>query len=77
VEKKLAKVFCGKSQKFEIKKSQKFYVGLVTEVSRVTHLRQNTFSMNFSNFEIICQARKSAETRKNDVIFLLFLMKNV
>jgi hypothetical protein len=60
--KKLPGVFCGKSQKF--------YVGIVTEVSYVTHLRQNTGSLNFSNFGIICQPKKSAEIRKNDVILL-------
>jgi len=62
--KKLPGVFC--------RKPQKFYLGIVTEVSCVRHLRQNTFSLNFSNFELICQAKKSGEIRKNDVIFLRF-----
>ena len=66
--KKLPRVFYGKSQRF--------YVGIGTEVSRVTHLRQNTFSMNFSNFGIIYQARESAETRKNYVICFFFYVLN-
>lgn len=53
-------------------KSQKFYVDIVTEVCYVTHVWQNTGSLNFSNFGIICQAKKSAEIRKNDVIFCVF-----
>jgi len=61
---KLPLVFCGRSQKF--------YVGIMTEVSCVTHLRQNTGSLNFSNFGIICQAKKSAEIRKYGVIFYIF-----
>jgi hypothetical protein len=40
------------------------------------HLRQNTGSQDFSNFGIICQAKKSAELRENNVFFT-FLTENV
>ena len=47
-------------------------MGIVTEVSCVRNLWQNTFSLNSSNFGTICQAKKSAEIRNNDVIFSVF-----